>query len=385
MFSRIARKTIATAVQQAQQQQQQLPLQSKTTTIITTTTTLIANSSISTRAALQKEAITKAIHAVDPGVLSRARKISSPVGVMAGLFGSLVGVGGGAVIVPSIVSRCKNIPQKLVSGTSLVAVLSTAVASAATFGSGGCVDVAAAAIVSPFAMMTAPFGARLTTKLNGITLRRILGYFLFSVAPLVPLKAYLLAADEKGTKEENADVAVETMVAAVTAATTTLVPTLPVTAPPPPPPSLPVSLPPDLSSLSSYMEQQYTNILKMGAPNILLLAATGSVAGLASGLLGIGGGTIVTPLLALVLPPGNQATVLGTSLLSMILPSTAALAQHARLGNVDWRMAAGLAVGTGIGGALGSSIAVEAPSGVLEAFFAVGMLFLGKKTLQTAK
>ena len=123
----------------------------------------------------------------------------------------------------------------------------------------------------------------------------------------------------------------------------------------------------------------------MGAPTISVLAATGAIAGLASGLLGIGGGTIVTPLLALVLPPGNQATVLGTSLLSMVLPSTAALAQHARLGNVDWRMAAGLAVGTGLGGALGSSVAVETPSGVLEAIFGLGMLFLGRKTLQTAK
>ena len=44
-----------------------------------------------------------------------------------------------------------------------------------------------------------------------------------------------------------------------------------------------------------------------------LLALTGTVAGLASGLLGIGGGTIVTPALALFLPL-SQATVVGTSL-----------------------------------------------------------------------
>ncbi|KAG7668099.1 hypothetical protein Ndes2526B_g03389 [Nannochloris sp. 'desiccata'] len=381
MFSRIAKNTIATALQRAQQQQQQL--QNKIPTI-----NLVANASVATRAALQKEIIPKAIHIVDPGVLSRARKLSSPVGVVAGLFGSLVGVGGGVVIVPSIVSRCKNIPQKLVSGTSLAAVLSTAVASAVTFGSGGCVDVAAAAIIGPFAMMTAPFGARLTTKLNCITLRRILGYFLFCVAPLVPLKAHLLASKEE--KEEEEDTTVAEAIAAVEAIRTTTLVSLPTAQPPPPPPpSLPViSLPsfsPNLSSLSSYIEQQYSNILKMGAPSIFLLAATGSVAGLASGLLGIGGGTIVTPLLALVLPPGNQATVLGTSLLSMVLPSSAALAQHARLGNVDWRMAAGLAVGTGIGGALGSSVAVETPSGVLEVIFGVGMLYLGRKTLQTAK
>jgi uncharacterized membrane protein YfcA len=330
MFARIARKTITTATQRVR-------LRSHTS------------------------------HTVDPEVLSRARKISPPIGFIAGIFGSLVGVGGGVVIVPLLVSRCKNIPQKLVSGTSLAAVLSTALASAMTFSSGGCVDIAAAAIISPLAMMTAPFGARLTTKLNCVTLRKILGYFLFFVAPLVPLKAHLLANVEEQKEEETG---------AETIPRTTLVASLP---PQPPPKSL------QFSSVSAPFDKLHSDIQKMSTPTIILLAATGSVAGLASGLLGIGGGTIVTPLLALVLPPGNQATVLGTSLLSMVLPSSAALAQHARLGNVDWRMAAGLAVGTGVGGTLGSMVAVETPSGVLEAIFGVGMLFLGRKTLQTAK
>lgn len=55
---------------------------------------------------------------------------------------------------------------------------------------------------------------------------------------------------------------------------------------------------------------------------------------------GAGGGTIVTPLLAAAggLP---QPAVLGTALLAMLPPSAVALAGHARLGNVDWRLAAG--------------------------------------------
>jgi uncharacterized membrane protein YfcA len=69
----------------------------------------------------------------------------------------------------------------------------------------------------------------------------------------------------------------------------------------------------------------------------------------------------------------------------MVPPSAAALVQHAKLGNVDRRMAAGLAVGTAVGGAVGSSAAIQAPSGALEGCFAVGMLFLGRKTLQSIK
>lgn len=55
--------------------------------------------------------------------------------------------------------------------------------------------------------------------------------------------------------------------------------------------------------------------------------------------------------------------MLGTSLLAMVAPSCVGLTQHARLGNVDWRMAAGLAAGTAVGSAAGSKVAVNAPAG----------------------
>lgn len=83
----------------------------------------------------------------------------------------------------------------VVSGTSLAAVLSTALVSAHTYSSSGCVDLAAAALVSPAAMLTAPLGARLTARLNCTALRRILGFFLLAAAPMVPLKASRAAGD----------------------------------------------------------------------------------------------------------------------------------------------------------------------------------------------
>ena len=59
----------------------------------------------------------------------------------------------------------------------------------------------------------------------------------------------------------------------------------------------------------------------------------------------------------------KQAAVLGSSLLAMVAPSCVGLAQHARLGNVDWRLAAGLAAGTALGSFAGSKVAVNAPTG----------------------
>ena len=49
---------------------------------------------------------------VAPAVLAKARRIAGPVGLLAGVFGSIVGVGGGVIIVPTIVSSCKTIPQR---------------------------------------------------------------------------------------------------------------------------------------------------------------------------------------------------------------------------------------------------------------------------------
>jgi uncharacterized membrane protein YfcA len=76
--------------------------------------------------------------------------------------------------------------------------------------------------------------------------------------------------------------------------------------------------------------------------------------------------------------------VLGTSLAAMIPPSVVGLLQHARMGNVDWRMGLMLAAGTAAGSFAGSQAALAAAPGVLEAVFAVGMLFLGRKTLAAA-
>lgn len=113
------------------------------------------------------------------------------------------------------------------------------------------------------------------------------------------------------------------------------------------------------------------------------MAFIGSVSGLASGLLGVGGGVIITPTLALTTTL-DHATVLGTSLFSMIPPSAVALMQHYKMGNVDPKLGAGLMVGTAIGGWIGSKVAVEfSPPGMLEACFSLGMLFLGRKTLKS--
>ena len=261
-----------------------------------------------------------------------ATRLGLPLGLGAGVFGSLVGVGGGVLIVPAMTATVP-IPQRVITGTSLVAVLATASVSTVNFVQGGQIDFAAAAVVGAAAMVSAPLGARATAALDGIALKRALAYFLLCAAPLVPLKALAFAKNAKNAKIENAKMDEKNGFDATTP-----------------------------SRASS-------------------LAAIGACAGFASGLLGIGGGTIVTPLLALTTPL-TQATVLGTSLLAMLPPSAAALVSHARMGNVDGKIGAALALGCALGGFVGSGLAVDAPEGALETAFFLGMLFLSHRTFR---
>ena len=63
---------------------------------------------------------------------------------------------------------CQQCFCRLVSGTSLVAVVSTALASSYTYLSHGVVDTAAALLISCCAVLTAPLGANLTATLDAL-------------------------------------------------------------------------------------------------------------------------------------------------------------------------------------------------------------------------
>merc|ERR1712091_693916 len=123
--------------------------------------------------------------------LGRAKMLAAPLGFAAGLFGSLVGIGGGALITPVLV-RATEVPPRVISGTSLCAVLATSTAAGWAYSDAGQVDLQAAAVLGAAAMLTAGAGARFVHKVAPETTRRALGAFLCFVAPLIPAKAWAL-------------------------------------------------------------------------------------------------------------------------------------------------------------------------------------------------
>jgi uncharacterized membrane protein YfcA len=83
------------------------------------------------------------------------------IGLAAGFFGALFGVGGGIVIVPLLVLVCA-FPQRSASATSLAAILVSAVAASITYAFHGEVKPGAAALVG----LPAVVGVLLGTSLQ---------------------------------------------------------------------------------------------------------------------------------------------------------------------------------------------------------------------------
>jgi uncharacterized membrane protein YfcA len=107
----------------------------------------------------------------------------------------------------------------------------------------------------------------------------------------------------------------------------------------------------------------------------------GLVAGILSGLIGIGGGTIIVP--ALVLFFGiSQHMAQGTTL-ALLVPPIGILAAwtYYRQGYVDLHIAGFICLGFFIGGLVGAKIATSLSNIVLERIFGVALFLISLKMI----
>lgn len=113
-------------------------------------------------------------------------------GLLAGIFGGLVGLGGGAVMIPMMVHQFKLL-QREAHGTSLVVVVFSGIAGTVTYAMKSSVDAGAAVLLAAAAMTTARWGARYCSRMPEHRLKRSFGGFLILVALLLILKPCITA------------------------------------------------------------------------------------------------------------------------------------------------------------------------------------------------
>ena len=239
------------------------------------------------------------------------------IGFIAGIFGGLVGLGGGVVMIPLMVGILK-MGQHKAHGTSLVALVFTGISGAITYAVKGSVDFIGSALLAATAIFTARAGAHFAHALPEWKLKRAFGGFLVVVSLLLLSKPYLAHA------------------------------------------GAPVS----------------------GSTKIVTLLLTGIFSGFLSGMMGVGGGTIMVP--AMVLLAGfSQHTAQGTSLLSMVPAGGVGAFTHWKLGNVQSDLLTGLIPGILIGTYLGGSLAHILAEGTLRIVFAAVLIWTGLRYLKT--
>jgi len=226
------------------------------------------------------------------------------VGLVAGMLGGLVGVGGGVIMVP-LMTEVLKFRQKEAHGTSLVAVVFTAVAGAFIYYLYGSADIPASALLAVMALCTVRFGAKYCCSLPEVRLKRYFGLFLLMVCLLLLLK-----------------------------------PVLP-------------------------------HVVEGASPGWIrwaILIILGALTGFISGMMGVGGGIFMVPMMVLFAGI-SQHTAQGISLLAMIPASTVGAWTHWKMGNTRTSLLPGLIIGVLVGVYGGGSCAHLIPETELRFVF----------------
>ena len=234
------------------------------------------------------------------------------IGLSAGVLGGLIGIGGGMIMIPLMVTFL-GMSQHQAHGTSLFAVVFTGLVGAVTYAMHGSVNHFAAAVLAVTAGVMAIIGAQFTQRLSEKALRRTFGLFLIAMSALMLSKPYL----------------------------------------------------PAVAALSV-----------TGWAGVTTLLISGAVVGFLAGLMGVGGGGMMIPVLVLLMGM-SQYTAQGTSLAAMVPPAVVGSWTHRRLGNVRKDVLLVLIAGVLAGTCLGGAMAHLVPERELRILFSLVILWVG--------
>jgi len=247
------------------------------------------------------------------------------VGVVAGVLSGMFGIGGGIVIVPALtILFAYELPNAV--GTSLVVLIwPLSIFAVVAYYRAGRLDLVAAVVLAIGIVLGSWFGAELALNLPEATMQRIYGAFLIYVGWRF-LELRKLLAERRGE----------------------------------------IAPPRDESG-------DHTK-----APRLPLLVI-GIVAGVASGLFGIGGGLVIVPAMVELLHYSQKRAV-GTSLAALMPPvSIGAVISYYNAGAVSLAGSTLIALGLIAGAFFGARIALSLPSSTVRRLYGLFLLVVAAR------
>ncbi|MBI4431129.1 MAG: sulfite exporter TauE/SafE family protein [Candidatus Omnitrophica bacterium] len=117
--------------------------------------------------------------------------------------------------------------------------------------------------------------------------------------------------------------------------------------------------------------------------NWIIISLIGVFAGIASGLLGVGGGLVIVPLLVF-LAKLNIHQAVATSLVIIVPTAAVGAFRHFLAGNVVWKYVFIISLFAMAGGFLGAHIATGLNAAVLKKVFAVFLVIMAVRMLTSS-
>jgi uncharacterized protein len=244
------------------------------------------------------------------------------IGILTGVLSGILGVGGGLVMVPAL--TLFGLPLVQATATSLVAVFCSAASGSFQNLRIGDLDKSAALVLALFGIPTAQLGAWLGDRLPNPVLA--LGF-----AALLLTTIYLMTLKQKLQKQASLGGAVQGRT---------------------------------LGAERSPRQSSFTNT-----------AGIGLLAGILSGLFGVGGGIVMVPLQMLLLEQPIKIAV-RTSLGAIVVIALSGILQHSLNHHVLWVPGLCLGIGGILGAQFGTRLLPKLPDQVVDRLFRVLLLGL---------
>jgi uncharacterized membrane protein YfcA len=276
-------------------------------------------------------------------------------GFGAGAFGALLGLGGGVLIVP-LLALGLGLPLREAVGISLLAVIATSSAGAATYLRRGVANLRLGLTLEVVTVLGAIVGGLVAFAVDERLIAALFGVMLVYVAiTMVRRRAPSAGGDPEPAVIEPDPAAEEALQAPA-----------------------PAPVPGGTARLAASVSRPEYHVRNVPAG-----LALGGLAGVISALLGVGGGIVLVPAMHLAMGmPLRAATA--TSNLVIGVTASASAALYVLRGTIDPLVAAPILVGTFLGAAAAARLAHRVPVGLLRWVFVAVLLYVAFQMLVRA-